>query len=68
MWMTCCKSLHAQLDERSSNLYIGSFGQVFYGLFTESDQSVMEVAVKTIKGNKLCSIPCVVGSKGKSVQ
>ena len=33
---------------------IGSFGQVFYGFFTsESKQSVMEVAIKTIKGTNL---------------
>ena len=32
----------------------GSFGQVFYGVFTsESDQRVMEVAIKTIKGTNL---------------
>ena len=31
--------------------FIGSFGQVFYGLFTsKNDGSVMEVAIKTIKG------------------
>ena len=31
--------------------FTGSFGQVFYGLLTnEADQSIVEVAVKTIKG------------------
>ena len=35
----------------------GSFGQVFYGFFTsESDQNVMEVAIKTIKGTNPCLI------------
>ena len=35
----------------------GSFGQVFYGLLTNQiDQSVVEVAIKTIKGTNLCKL------------
>ena len=36
-------------------IFIGSSGQVFYGLFRrETDQIDMEVAIKTIKGKPLC--------------
>ena len=40
----------------SVSLFIGSFGQVFYGLLTNiMDKSVTEVAMKTIKGTNLCA-------------
>ena len=49
---TGCKHVHTSLFNWLE--FAGSFGQVFYGLFTsESDQHVMEVAIKTIKGTNL---------------
>ena len=38
-------------------MYIGAFGKVFYGKFTdETDGTVTEVAVKTMKGHLLCNM------------